>query len=93
LKSEKFSIINYPNPFNPVTKIMYNLPEDAKVNLTIYDISGREVKKLIKNEYKTAGIYISEFNGLQLSSGIYFYRIVIEGKEKYIVTKKMILLK
>lgn len=48
---------------------------------------------MIKNEYKTAGIYISEFNGLQLSSGIYFYRIVIEGKEKYIVTKKMILLK
>jgi hypothetical protein len=45
---------NYPNPFNPVTKINYDLPKDSKVKIVIYDILGREVKRLVNNELKTA---------------------------------------
>ena len=75
---------NYPNPFNPVTKIAFDLPRDARVKLVIYDILGREVKTLINNEFRTAEKYISEFNGSQLSSGIYFARILVnDGKGFY----------
>ncbi|MCX6164591.1 MAG: right-handed parallel beta-helix repeat-containing protein, partial [Ignavibacteriae bacterium] len=70
---------NYPNPFNPVTKINYDLPKDGKVKLVIYDILGREIKILVNNEFKQAGQYLIEFNGNFLASGIYFYRIQIEG--------------
>ncbi len=65
---------NYPNPFNPTTKIKYQLPELSKVKLTVYDVLGREVKTLV-NEEKPAGSYEVEFDGTNLPSGIYFYRI------------------
>jgi len=57
---------NYPNPFNPVTKINYDLPKDSKVKIVIYDILGREVKRLVNNELKTAGSYIVEFTSTAL---------------------------
>ncbi|MEZ4821324.1 MAG: T9SS type A sorting domain-containing protein [Ignavibacteria bacterium] len=69
---------NYPNPFNPTTKIDYELPYDGKVSILLYDISGREVAKLV-NEVKTAGYYTVQFNGANLASGMYFYRINAEG--------------
>ena len=84
---------NYPNPFNPTTKIAYDLPKDAKVKLVIYDILGREMKTLVNNEFKTAGKYIVEFNGSSLSSGVYFYRLQVEGGNAYTSVKKMVLLK
>jgi photosystem II stability/assembly factor-like uncharacterized protein len=65
---------NYPNPFNPVTNIQYDLPKNVFVSVKIYDLLGREIKTLV-NEYKNAGSYIVNFNGSELSSGIYFYRI------------------
>jgi tetratricopeptide (TPR) repeat protein len=81
---------NYPNPFNPMTKINYDLPKDAKVTLIIYDILGREMKRLVNNEFKSAGKYSIEFNGQPFASGVYFYRLV---SEKYVEVKKMVLIK
>ncbi|MEZ4691202.1 MAG: T9SS type A sorting domain-containing protein [Ignavibacteria bacterium] len=65
---------NYPNPFNPTTKIDYELPYDGKVSIVMYDISEGRVAKLV-NEVKTAGYYSVQFNGANLASGMYFYRI------------------
>lgn len=81
---------NYPNPFNSNTKIIFELPYDCDVTLIVYDIIGKEVKKLINSEFKHTGRYIIDFKGDNLSSGIYFYRL---KTEKYTETKSMILLK
>ncbi len=80
---------NYPNPFNPTTKIEYQLPELSKVKLTIYDVLGREVTTLV-NEEKPAGTYEVDFDGTNLPSGVYFYRI---ESGSFSDTKKFILLK
>lgn len=80
---------NYPNPFNPVTNIKYGLPEDIFVTIKIYDILGREVKTLV-NEFKNAGSYIVSFNGIEFTSGIYFYRIQAGN---FVSVKRMVLIK
>jgi type IX secretion system substrate protein/Kelch motif protein len=80
---------NYPNPFNPSTKISYALPKAGDVKLVIFDILGREVAVLV-NEFKKAGSYDIEFNGANISSGVYFYRI--ETRD-FTDTKKMLLVK
>ncbi len=80
---------NYPNPFNPSTKIDFELPSEGDVNLTVYDISGREVVKLL-NEFKTAGYYTVEFNASNFASGIYFYRI---SAKDFQMTKRMAVVK
>ena len=91
---KKFSVSqNYPNPFNPTTKIDYELPFDSKVRILIYDVSGRELKTIV-NDVKTAGYYTAEFNGVNLASGIYFYRMLANANGKdNIFTKKMVILK
>ena len=81
---------NYPNPFNPTTKISFDLPKDVRISIVIYDILGREVTKIINNEFRTAGKYITEFNASALSSGIYFYQI---RAGEFIQAKKMLLVK
>lgn len=86
---DKILLSNYPNPFNPTTKINYSLPYDSKVSLSVYDISGREVIKLI-DEVKVAGNYSVEFNGNNLSSGAYYYRLTAGNITE---TKKMMLIK
>lgn len=87
---DKFKLSqNYPNPFNPSTKINYDLPADGKVNLTLFDISGREVATIV-NEVQQAGYYSYTFNGANLSSGIYFYKI---QTEQFSETKRMMLIK
>ena len=80
---------NYPNPFNPETTISYDIPDDAKVSLIIYDILGRKVTSLM-NEYKIAGRYQVHFNASSLASGIYIYRI---QAGEYTASRKMILIK
>lgn len=85
----KYFIKNYPNPFNPVTNIHYELPSDNFVKLIIYDITGKEILLLI-NEFKSAGSYNVNFNGSNLSSGIYFYKIEAGS---FIQIKKMMLVK
>ncbi|RPH95559.1 T9SS C-terminal target domain-containing protein [candidate division KSB1 bacterium] len=80
---------NYPNPFNPSTMIRYSIPAAGKVGLFVYDITGREVAELV-NTYQTAGTYAVPFNGSDLSSGIYFYRITVNQQT---FTNRMVLMK
>ncbi|MBS1517951.1 MAG: T9SS type A sorting domain-containing protein, partial [Bacteroidetes bacterium] len=80
---------NYPNPFNPSTKIDFSLPKDGNVNVSVYDNSGKLVS-VITNGFRTAGYYTVDFNGSNLSSGIYFYRIEYSGISKVL---KMSLIK
>lgn len=82
---------NYPNPFNPVTTIKYDIPEEGNLTLSIYDINGRELFKI--NEFKRAGSYSIVFNGSNFASGIYFYRLSLNGKKSYSKTLKMLLVK
>ncbi|MBP9095757.1 MAG: T9SS type A sorting domain-containing protein [Ignavibacteria bacterium] len=82
---------NYPNPFNPSTTICFDLPNDGKVGVMIYDITGRVISQLM-NEYKEAGYYAVDFNASNFASGIYYYSIVA-GENKFIATKKMVLIK
>jgi hypothetical protein len=65
---------NYPNPFNPVTRINYAIPKQGLVKIKVFDVLGREVQTLV-NEVKTAGNYIIDFDGTNLSSGVYFYKL------------------
>lgn len=84
---------NYPNPSNPVSKIDFQLPFDAKVSIKVYDILGQEVKTLVDG-FKTADFYTVEFDGSNVASGTYFYRIIAEGNnQKFTKTLKMILVK
>lgn len=80
---------NYPNPFNPVTNIKFSIPKSGNVKLVIYDISGREVRRLV-DQNLNAGYYNSDFNAANLASGVYFYRL--EAKD-FTDVKKMILIK
>ena len=82
---------NFPNPFNPVTKINYELriKNYEFVSLKVFDALGKEVATLV-NEKKSSGRYEVEFDGSNFSSGIYFYKLQTEG---FIETKRMILLK
>lgn len=91
---EKFKISqNQPNPFNSKTRINFELPDDSKVNVQIFDMLGREIANL-ENEFMHAGYHSSEFDGSNLSSGIYFYRIIIDNKEKIqSKTMKMLMIK
>ncbi len=94
LKPNDFTISqNYPNPSNPVTKIDYEVPFDSYVNITVFDITGRAVKELV-NSFKPADFYSITFNGSELSSGIYFYRISATNEnEAFTKTLKMLLVK
>ncbi len=80
---------NYPNPFNPSTRIKFHLPENTFTSLKIYDVSGREIMNMI-NEKLQRGEYEYEFNGSDLPSGVYFYKLETES---YTQTRKMILIK
>ena len=84
----------YPNPFNPVTTLHYDLPQDAMVNITIYDMMGRQVKALM-NDSQTAGYKTIQWNATNdknepVSAGIYLYEI---QAGEFRQTKKMVLLK
>lgn len=89
---EKYNLFsNYPNPFNPSTKIKFDLPKSGFTSISIFDISGREITGLI-NENLNAGSYEVEFSAdkFNLSSGIYFYKIESGG---FVETKRMVLIK
>jgi photosystem II stability/assembly factor-like uncharacterized protein len=98
---DKFNLSqNYPNPFNPVTKIKFDVPSPLSfpnasignpiVMLKIYDILGRELQTLL-NENLSPGMYEVTFDGSNLASGIYFYKLSINNEQ--LATRKMILLK
>lgn len=84
---------NYPNPFNPNTVINYQLPAKSFITLKVYDILGKEIKTLV-NEEKSEGNYSISFDGSELSSGIYFYKLTMfENLQVKNITKKMMLIK
>ena len=80
---------NFPNPFNPVTNIAFSVPEETNVRIIIYDITGKEVSKLIDGKYK-AGNYNVVWNAGMYSSGMYICRMYCE---KYSAVKKLMLIK
>ncbi|MFZ1320797.1 MAG: T9SS type A sorting domain-containing protein [Ignavibacteria bacterium] len=88
-ENAKFTVGNYPNPFNPKTIINYELPKSDVVSLKVFDVLGNEVMVLV-NEKQNAGTYSVEFDGSRFASGIYFYTI---RTGDFIQTKKMMLLK
>lgn len=79
----------YPNPFNPTTTINYSIPQTSFVEITIYDLLGREIIQLV-NEEKQSGKYQVKFNAKSLSSGSYFYRMKAGN---YTETKKFVIMK
>lgn len=83
------SLNNYPNPFNPATKITYSIKEDCYVLLQVFDVLGNKVADLI-NEFKPAGYYSVTFDGKELPSGIY---ITIIKAKNYNATRKILLIK
>jgi hypothetical protein len=80
---------NYPNPFNPITKVKWSMLNEGNVKIVIYDVTGRELQTLVNGVMKP-GTYNVLFNGSQLSSGIYFYKMITNG---YIETRRMVILK
>jgi photosystem II stability/assembly factor-like uncharacterized protein len=80
---------NYPNPFNPNSKIKFQIPKSSDVKLVVYDVLGREVQTLI-NESISPGTYEVTFDGSNLPSGVYFYRLVAGN---FVETKRLVLLK
>ena len=85
---------NFPNPFNPSTTLRYELPEDGLVNVTIYDMMGRQVSTLVSS-HQTAGYKSIQWNatndfGKPVSAGVYLYQI---QAGEFVQTKKMVLLK
>jgi hypothetical protein len=80
---------NYPNPFNPATQIQYALPVAGHVTVDVFNPLGQKITTLV-NAYETAGIHTVAFNGQDLPSGIYLYRIQTNG---FFDVKKMILIK
>ena len=80
---------NYPNPFNPSTNIVYSIPENGNVRLSVYNVVGEEVALLV-NETKAAGNYTIEFNASNLPSGVYLYKLQAANS---VQTRKMMLLK
>jgi len=88
---------NYPNPFNPATKISYQLSVVSEVKLLVYDILGRAVATVV-NEQQQAGFHTAFFDGSNLASGLYFYRLTAKpygaaGGGQFSQTRKMVLVK
>jgi hypothetical protein len=94
--ADRFSLLqNFPNPFNPTTRIKYSIPQvpnspAVSVKLVVYDITGREVTTLV-NQIQTPGIYQYDFDASRYASGIYFYRLT--AGTDFSEVKKMVLLK
>jgi len=86
---EGYLIDNYPNPFNPVTVIRFNLPQKEKVSVTVFDMLGKEIKVLV-DEIKDKGLHEVEFFDINLASGIYFVKLQTNS---FIKTQKIVLMK
>ena len=85
----EYTLEAYPNPFNPTTTISFSIPETGFTSLKVYDILGNEVANLV-NEVKDAGIYNVQFDGSNLTSGVYIYQL---QTGEYTATKKIQMIK
>lgn len=86
---------NFPNPFNPVTKIRYSVAQQGNVSITVYNLLGQQVA-LLTNTGHSAGVYELEFNASNLASGIYFYTMEFRpemGGQSFTASKKLVLMK
>lgn len=81
---------NYPNPFNPTTKISFDLPKSTNISLTVYNLLGQKVKDLITNLHYEAGRHEVSFNASSFSTGVYLYKL---SSPEFTAVKKMILSK
>ncbi|MEO8446474.1 MAG: T9SS type A sorting domain-containing protein [bacterium] len=88
-RHQNIIIDNFPNPFNPSTKITYNIPSDGFVRLSVFDLTGRLIS-IPEEGFRTSGSYNVTFNGNDFATGVYFYRLEMDG---YSATKKMTLIK
>jgi len=91
---------NFPNPFNPVTKLQYAIPKESYVSIKIYDVTGKEITTLVNNQYYAVGVYDVSFNAANysLASGVYFYKLIANdaidvNKVVFTQVKKMVLTK
>jgi hypothetical protein len=80
---------NYPNPFNPSTTIRFAVPQAGKVTLSVYNVLGEKIRDLISGFYET-GIHSVNFDGKDLNSGVYIYKL---QSENFVKVKKMLLMK
>jgi hypothetical protein len=80
---------NYPNPFNPVTNIKFDIPKFSHVKIIVYDILGREIIRLLEKDLRM-GSYIIDWNAINYSSGVYFYKL---ETEEFFEFRKMLLIK
>ena len=95
LVPEKFALHhNHPNPFNPITSLRYDLPEQAQVTLTIYNMLGREVSQLVNTtqeaSYRSVQWNATDMHGKPVSAGVYLYQI---RSGEFVQTRKVVLLK
>jgi len=81
---------NYPNPFNPNTSISFVLPRGSKVTLKVYSLIGQEVATIVNGETLTAGEHTYSFGALNISSGVYYYRL---DAGNFVQTRKMVLVR
>jgi hypothetical protein len=87
---------NYPNPFNPFTTIEFNLPEPSYVTLKVYNTLGQEVASLAENTLLEEGDQLVDFDGSNVASGVYFYRLTVQSVSSgslYALINKMLLIK
>jgi len=80
---------NFPNPFNPLTTIIYKLPITNYVELTIFNLIGQKVATLV-SEYQPAGIYKAEWDANAVAAGVYYYRLKVND---FLEVKKMALIR
>ena len=84
----------YPNPFNPITALRYDLPKQAQVTLTVYDLMGREITQLVNTNqdagYRSVQWDATDMHGKPVGAGVYFYQI---HAGEFVQTRKMVLLK
>ena len=78
-----------PNPFNPETKIRFEVVAAKNINITVFDVLGKEVASLVNKKF-TPGTYEVSFDASKLSSGIYFYKLITDD---FVDTKKMMLIR
>jgi hypothetical protein len=85
---------NFPNPFNPTTKINYQISMPSKVSIKVFDVLGNEIATLV-DEYKSVGNYGVSFDASKLTSGLYFYKLEAKSNNKNIFreVRKMLLIK
>ena len=86
---------NYPNPFNPSTTITFSIPNESKVNLSVYNVKGQKIKTLTKESFEIGSHSViwngDDESGKSISSGVYLYKLNVNGKTE--VVKKCLLLK